>query len=169
METREALTLALSSFGGALILVSHDRHLLRAATDQLWLVHDGRVAPFDGDLDEYTALVLASRRAARDAEVRPATDAANRRDDRREAARERQRLAGARRPLQQKIDRLEDDIARLAGELRELDTKLAAAEFYHGETDAVAAALRNRGLLAAKLETLESRWLQLHEQLESIT
>jgi ATP-binding cassette subfamily F protein 3 len=62
METREALTMALSSFGGALVLVSHDRHLLRAATDQLWLVHDGRVAPFDGDLDEY-AVWLRTREA----------------------------------------------------------------------------------------------------------
>ncbi len=62
METREALTMALSSYEGALLLVSHDRHLLRATCDQLWLVHDGRVAPFDGDLDDYAALVLASRR-----------------------------------------------------------------------------------------------------------
>src|SRR5450631_2816812 len=72
METREALTMALSSFEGALLLVSHDRHLLRAATDQLWLVHDGVVGPYDGDLDQYTALVLASRRAeARAKDARP--------------------------------------------------------------------------------------------------
>ena len=62
IETREALTVALSSYEGALILVSHDRHLLRATTDQLWLVHDGEVAPFDGDLDDYSSLILASRR-----------------------------------------------------------------------------------------------------------
>jgi len=64
METRDALTIALSSFEGALLLVSHDRYLLRAATDQLWLVHDGRVAEFEGDLDDYTRLVLNSRRAS---------------------------------------------------------------------------------------------------------
>jgi ATP-binding cassette, subfamily F, member 3 len=64
IETREALTMALSSFGGALLLVSHDRHLLRATCDQLWLVHDGRVAEFGGDLEDYAALVLASRRDA---------------------------------------------------------------------------------------------------------
>ena len=91
METREALTMALSSYEGALLLVSHDRHLLRATCDQLWLVHDGRVAPFDGDLDDYSALVLASRRDRTDA----ATDAdgPNRREQRKQEAAARQRLA----------------------------------------------------------------------------
>ncbi len=84
METREALTVALSSYEGALLLVSHDRHLLRATCDQLWLVHDGRVAAFDGDLDDYAALVLASRRDRTDAggehPMRPtAASSANRR------------------------------------------------------------------------------------------
>ena len=170
METREALTMALSSFGGALLLVSHDRHLLRAATDQLWLVHDGRVAPFEGDLDEYAALVLASRRVSRDGEPRPAAaETINRRDERREAARERQRLAEARRPVQRKIDRLEDEIAKLATELRELDARLAAPDFYHGAGDQVAETLRARGALATRLEQLESRWLSLHGELEAIS
>ncbi|MBS1163122.1 MAG: transporter, ATP-binding protein, partial [Burkholderiaceae bacterium] len=169
METREALTMALSSFGGALVLVSHDRHLLRAATDQLWLVHDGRVASFDGDLDEYAALVLASRKVAREAEPRPAADATNRREERREAARERQRLADARRPVQQKIDRLEGEIARLTTELRELDARLAAPDFYQEAGEEVAEALRERGTLATRLEQLESRWLDLHGELEAIS
>jgi len=169
METREALTMALSSFGGALVLVSHDRHLLRAATDQLWLVHDGRVASFDGDLDEYAALVLASRKVAREAEPRPAAEAANRREERREAARERQRLADARRPVQQKIDRLEGEIARLTTELRELDARLAAPDFYQEAGEEVAEALRERGTLATRLEQLESRWLDLHGELEAIS
>jgi len=168
METREALTMALSSFGGALILVSHDRHLLRAATDQLWLVHDGRVAPFEGDLDEYAALVLASRRISRERESGSPAETVNRRDERREAARERQRLASARRPLQQKIDRLEDEIARLTSELRDLDSRLAAPDFYHDAADEVAETLRARGTLAVRLDQLESRWLQLHGELESI-
>ena len=169
METREALTMALSSFGGALLLVSHDRHLLRATTDQLWLVHDGRVATFDGDLDEYAALVLASRKVGRDGDARPAADAANRREGRREAARERQRLADARRPVQRQIDQLEAEIAGVAAELRELDARLASPDFYHGAGDEVAEALRTRGTLATRLDQLESRWLALHGQLEAIT
>jgi ATP-binding cassette subfamily F protein 3 len=168
METREALTVALSSFGGALILVSHDRHLLRATTDQLWLVHDGLVSSFDGDLDEYAAFVLASRRVPRETEGGGAVVPSSRRDERREAARERQRLASARRPLQQKIEKLEDEIAGLTGALRELDARLAVPDFYRGDGDAVAEALRNRGTLAHRLEQLESRWLHLHGELESI-
>lgn len=62
METREALTMALSTFEGAVLLVSHDRHLLRAATDSLWLVHDGAMQPYDGDLDDYAKLVLEHRK-----------------------------------------------------------------------------------------------------------
>ena len=68
METREALTMALSTFEGAVLLVSHDRHLLRAVTDQLWLVHDGLVKPYDGDLDDYAKLVLEHRRTTAQAE-----------------------------------------------------------------------------------------------------
>jgi len=168
MQAREALTVALSSFGGALILVSHDRHLLRATTDQLWLVHDGLVTPFDGDLDEYAALVLASRRVAREADGRGESEAVSRRDERREAARERQRLTSARRPVQQKLAKLEEEIARLTDELRELDARLALPDFYHGDGEIVAEALRNRGALAHRLEALEARWLQLQEQLEAI-
>ncbi|EJX03198.1 ABC transporter, ATP-binding protein [gut metagenome] len=64
METREALTMALSIYEGAVIIVSHDRHLLRATTERLLLVHDGAVQPFDGDLDDYAALVLEHRRSS---------------------------------------------------------------------------------------------------------
>ncbi len=88
IETREALTMALSSYEGALILVSHDRHLLRAATDQLWLVHDGEVASFEGDLDDYSALILASRRVPSN---RIESDAVDRRSERKQEAVARQR------------------------------------------------------------------------------
>jgi len=165
MDTREALTMALASYEGALILVSHDRHLLRAATDQLWLVHDGRVAGFDGDLDDYAALVLASRREA--AETAPTGPA--RRDQRRQEAAERQRLASSRRPLQQQVARVELELARVSGELRELDARLADPDFYHrGDADAVATLIRRRGELAPHLEQLEQQWLDLHLQLEAI-
>jgi len=167
METREALTVALSAYEGALLLVSHDRHLLRATVDQLWLVHDGRLAAFDGDLDDYAALVLASRRdrtESADDEQGP-----SRRELRKQQAQERQRLAAARKPLQTKLAKLEGEIARLSDALRELDAKLADPDFYHaGQPDEVAATLKQRGELAQQLEALESRWLELTEQIESI-
>ncbi len=167
METREALTMALSSFEGALILVSHDRHLLRATTDQLWLVHDGRVGPFDGDLDDYSALVLASRRERGNESTEP--EGLTRRDLRKQEAAERQRLAAARKPLQSKLAKLENEVARVSGELRELDARLSDPAFYHSDqADEVAAVLKQRGELAALLDTLESHWLELQGELESI-
>ncbi len=170
METRAALTLALSSFEGALMLVSHDRHLLRAATDQLWLVHDGRTAPFDGDLDDYAELVLASRR-----EPTPPTgagaaaNAARGRAQRKLDAQQRQKLAGTRKPLKDRIKKIENHLARTSSTLRELDARLADPDFYHsGDAAVVAATLKQRGELARDVEELEARWLQLQAELEAI-
>ncbi|MFN7780972.1 MAG: ATP-binding cassette domain-containing protein, partial [Betaproteobacteria bacterium] len=166
METREALTLALASFGGALLLVSHDRHLLRAATDTLWLVHDGRLADFDGDLDDYAELVLASRREDNGAAL---TEATTRRDERRREAQERQRLAQARKPLQNRLTKLETELATVSTTLRELDAKLASPDFYHsGDPAEVASTLKERGELARRVEELETQWLQIQEQLEAV-
>ncbi|MCA3218824.1 MAG: ATP-binding cassette domain-containing protein [Burkholderiales bacterium] len=173
METREALAMALSSFEGALLLVSHDRHLLRATTDSLWLVHDGRLASFDGDLDDYAALVLASRREERDnddGEKARDDEARRRKDLRKQEAEERQRQASARKPLQSQLRKVEKELAPVSAELRELDSKLADPGFYHeGDAAEVAAVLKRRGELALKVEALEERWLQLQAELEAIT
>ncbi|HEU0200297.1 MAG TPA: ATP-binding cassette domain-containing protein, partial [Burkholderiaceae bacterium] len=168
METREALTVALSTFEGALLLVSHDRHLLGAATDQLWLVHDGRVTTFDGDLEDYAAFVLASRRERVTTEK--GSDAAvDRRRQRRQAAEERNRLASARKPIQSQLTKLERELAPLSEELRTLDAQLAAPDFYHaGDADTVAATLKRRGEIAARVAALEDRWLELQAELEAI-
>jgi ATP-binding cassette subfamily F protein 3 len=168
METREALTMALSSFEGALLLVSHDRHLLRAATDQLWLVHDGALSEFDGDLDQYTALVLASRR---DRAETPGDGAggepANRRDERRREAQARERQAQARRPIEQRLKKIERDLETRTGELKALDLRLADPAFYHGGDSAeVAQLLKQRAQLSEQVEALEAQWLQGHEELD---
>jgi ATP-binding cassette subfamily F protein 3 len=167
METREALTVALSSYEGALLLVSHDRHLLRATCDQLWLVHDGRVAAFDGDLDDYAALVLASRRDR--AEAGGEQEAPNRRKQRKLEAAERQRIATARRPLQSRLTRVETELSTISNELRELDAKLADPDFYHAGDEAIVAdTLKLRGELSRRLEALEAQWLDLTQELETI-
>jgi ATP-binding cassette subfamily F protein 3 len=166
METREALTIALSSFDGALLLVSHDRHLLRATTDALWLVHDGRVGTFEGDLDDYAALVLASRREDTAAAQEQAP---SRRETRRQQAEQRNRKAGARKPLLTRIGQVEADLARVSSEVRELDAVLATPDFYHaGDPDKVAATLKRRGELATRVEALEARWLELTTELEAM-
>src|SRR6185503_14608349 len=107
------LTEALQDYAGALIVVAHDRHLLRATVDELWLVADGEVKPFDGDLDDYRSWVLdRARRAARrdfapDDDGRPAVD---RRVQKREEAQARQRRADTRKPLLARQAAVEHDL-----------------------------------------------------------
>ena len=174
METREALTMALSTYEGAVLLVSHDRHLLRAVTDALWLVHEGRCEPFEGDLDDYAALVLEHRRTtaaearAERIAAKPAAPSVNRSEARRQAAQERARIAELRKPLKRELDKVEKSMNALSERLAELDARLADPNFYNGAQDEVTKTLREHGELAPKLEALEVRWLELSEEIESI-
>ena len=181
METREALTMALSTFEGAVLLVSHDRHLLRAVTDQLWLVHDGLVKPYDGDLDDYAKLVLEHRRTTAQAERsqregeklekndKGPQPVVNKKEARRLEAQERQRIAELRKPLKKELDAVEKALAQASEKLRALDATLADPEFYNGsDQDLVAKTLREHGELAPKVEALEMRWLELSEAIEAI-
>ncbi len=176
METREALTMALSAFDGALLLVSHDRHLLRAAADRLWLVRDGALAEFDGDLDEYAALVLADRREQRRAEesaaeatAGSASPSAGRRDERRIRAQERERVAQAQRPIRKRLEALERTLHARTEALRALDQTLADPEIYSGAAGHdVPELLKQRAQIAAAIEALEAEWLAGQEELERI-
>nr|HRK56703.1 ATP-binding cassette domain-containing protein [Burkholderiaceae bacterium] len=137
METREALTIALASYPGAMLLVSHDRHLLRASTDTLWIVQSGSIHPFDGDLDDYSEWVLARKRetAAR-ADKRPAGN--DKRDARRTQAEQRQRLASERKPLEKQLRKTESELAATEEALQALDATLADASFYQQPNASVA-------------------------------
>ena len=177
METREALTMALSAFDGALLLVSHDRHLLRAAADQLWLVRDNGLSQFDGDLDEYAALALADRREQRRAEESAADAAAEpapppaggRRDERRIRAQERERMAQAQRPIRKRLEAVERTLHARSEELRTLDETLADPGIYSGAAGGdVPELLKQRAQIAAAIEALEAEWLAGQEELERI-
>jgi ATP-binding cassette subfamily F protein 3 len=176
MATREALTMALSTFEGSLLLVSHDRHLLRSTCDKLILVHEGEVSEYDGDLDDYAALVLEHRKAVLEAEKqaaradRPAQDASvNRREERRLEAQERARKAALKKPLQKKLDAVEKDLQSVRGELDALDAKISDAAWYQSAPqDEVAETMRRRGELAARSDELEMEWLELSEEIEAI-
>jgi ATP-binding cassette subfamily F protein 3 len=171
IELREALTEALQDYDGALIVVAHDRHLLRATVDELWLVADGRVAPFDGDLDDYRSWVLErARRGARrdDAGARTAP-AGERRTQKREEAAARQRRADARKPLLARHAALEQDLARLGAEKTTLDEWLASPDAYAEEAkERLVAALARQGELTWALARLEAQWLEVAEALERI-
>ena len=138
MEIREALTIALSTFGGSVLIVSHDRHLLRAATETLWLVRGGHVSAYDGDLDDYAELVLSDRRdraAAQKEENRSAAaPVVTQKEARREAAKERARIASLRKPVQKKIDAAEKRMAEIDARAAELDAQIAdtAHRVMHG-------------------------------------
>jgi ATP-binding cassette subfamily F protein 3 len=166
LDMREALTLALQEFEGALVLVSHDRHLLRTTIDNLMLVADGRAQPFDGDLDEYGAW-LASRRAAD--RSRPASnDGASRKDQKRAEAAARQARAASRKPLEKRARALEADMKKLGEEKARLEAQLASPDFYGGaDQTLVGTTLREQARIAGKLEEAENEWLALQEQLEA--
>lgn len=178
METREALTMALSTYEGAMLLVSHDRHLLRAVTDELWLVHEGRKEVFEGDLDDYAKIVLDHRRVtAAEARAEHQADKAarneaqpvNNKEARRLAAQERARIAELRKPLKKELEKVEREMNALSEKLKALDTQLADPAFYNGaDQGKVAQTLREHGELAPKVEALEMHWLELSEKIEAL-
>jgi ATP-binding cassette subfamily F protein 3 len=173
IEMREALAEALQDYGGALIVVAHDRHLLRATTDVLWLVADGKVVPFDGDLDDYRDWVLgAGRRAAGSTAAAASADAAvppARKAQKRAEAESRQRTYAQRKPLATKIASVERDLAALVAEKTALETWLAAPDAYaEPNKDELKAKLVRQGDLAWDLARLEAEWLALNDALEKL-
>jgi len=173
IEMREALTEALQDYDGALIVVAHDRHLLRATTDELWLVHDGRVAPFDGDLDDYRTFVLDERRRVQRAEAaavpkRPETGVDRKAQKRQEAALRQQR-ADARKPYVTRQSAIEAELAALTAEKEALDAWLATPDAYLEDSKArLVESMERAGALTWSLARLAAEWLVLAETLERL-
>ncbi|MDF3035094.1 MAG: ATP-binding cassette protein [Paucimonas sp.] len=137
LETREALTDALAQFDGTLLLVSHDRHLLRATTDQFMIVADGGLQPFDGDLDDYrdwlykTKLgVKPQETLSRKSEEQASAPTVDRREQRKAEAEQRQRLSALRKPIESRIKRLEEQMAKHQSARSVIDARLAEADIY---------------------------------------
>ncbi|WP_087721478.1 ATP-binding cassette domain-containing protein [Pandoraea sp. PE-S2T-3] len=172
LETRHALTMALAQFDGTLILVSHDRHLLRATTDQFLLVAGGEVKPFDGDLDDYRDWLLqhaADQRAAARDSADTDDNGVNRKDQKRAEAQERQRLSQLRKPLQRKIEKLEQSMAKLSDEKARLDAILADSSTYEDAKKALLTdSLKQQVEVTAKLSDIEAEWLEAQEAMEQI-
>jgi ATP-binding cassette subfamily F protein 3 len=170
LEMRHALTEALQGFDGALVLVSHDRHLLRVTSDTLLLVDSGAVRAFDGDLDDYPAW-LASRDAdlgigiagSGETAARDATDSNDRKQQRRQAAQARQSL----QPLRQRERTLERALEALAGRRAAIEHALADPELYAAEAKArLLALLEEQRQVSADLEATENAWLEVNEAIE---
>ena len=162
LEMRHALAEALQDYDGAMVLVSHDRHLLRVTADTLLLVDGGRVDPFDGDLDDYPAW-LAARDPDADAGRAAARDGADRRQQRRQAADVRKALA----PLRNRLQDLEQRHARLESRRAALETVLADPALYEPQAKPrLLALLEEQRQVAAELTAGESDWLEASEELE---
>ena len=173
IEMREALAEALQDYGGALVVVAHDRHLLRATTDVLWLVADGRLAPFDGDLDDYREWVLGLRRRAAVSEAAATEPTAattpDRKAQKRAEAESRQRAYAQKKPLAERLAKVEREMETLTAEKASLEAWLAAPEAYaDGNRDGLKIRLARQGELAAALGRCEAEWLELSETLEQL-
>jgi ATP-binding cassette subfamily F protein 3 len=189
LETREALTVALAQFEGTLVLVSHDRHLLRATTDQFLIVADGRLSEFDGDLDDYRDWLfrtkLAGAAATTEVEApatalrlpqpgtpvtaRAAAPAADKRTEKRKEAEDRQRRSAVRKPIESRLKRLEEQMGRLSARKAAIDGQLADHAIYDEEKkEALKALLVDQAYVGRELSQLEAEWLSLTEQLEKL-
>jgi ATP-binding cassette subfamily F protein 3 len=165
IEMREALAEALQDYEGALIVVAHDRHLLRATTDALWLVADGAVRPFDGDLDDYRDWVLA--RGRRSEEPEESGIGVSRKAQKRAEALDRQRDYAKRKPFADRLAKLERDIGALGEERKAIADWLAAPEVYADERKVdLKERLAREADLRWQLARLEAEWLEISEILE---
>jgi len=184
LATREALAVALNEFEGTVMLVSHDRALLRAVCDEFWLVGRGKVQPFDGDLDDYQRYLLEESRRLRDAArqeardgARPAATAApaavvaapppperSPQEQRRLEAQQRQQLAQRTRPLKRELEQADQRMAQLHGLKSVLEARLAAPL----APPEIAEAGRQLKALNDELDALEERWLELSGRIEAI-
>jgi len=169
LDMREALADALADFDGALVLVSHDRHLLGMVCDSFWRVADGIVESFDGDLDDYARWLKsrggANKRAAKADAPAPikAIPEASPEERRRQAAARREQEKGSR----QRVKRIETRTAAIDAELAALEAKLADPATYNGPTSEMMRLGQLQAELRGEKETLETEWLELVEQLET--
>ena len=163
IDARDALVKALADYNGAVILISHDPHLVELVADRLWLVGDGKVANFDGDLDDYRAMLGGGNRKG--ARSEPGTAARNAGGDgRRSKADSRTALA----PIKDRIKQFDAQIAKLQDEAATIDKALADPRLYAGnKSDLINRATTRRAVIAKILPGLETEWLELQEKLEA--
>ena len=165
IDSREALMHALNDFDGAVILIAHDRHLIEATMDRLWLVRDGGVTPYDGDLDAYRALVLADAKAERAGNGKMAAD-----EGQKLTKAEQRKLAAQRRealkPLQKKIHEAEAQVQRFQKKIDTLQAQLADPVIYSREPAKATQIGKEIGYAKSSLARAEEEWLTLASEYE---
>ncbi|WP_075258257.1 ATP-binding cassette domain-containing protein [Herbaspirillum camelliae] len=182
LETREALTMALAQFEGTLVLVSHDRHLLRATTDQFLIVAEGKLQPFDGDLDDYKDWLFKTKLAARNdaAAAAPLPTASqpvveapaslvDRKEQKRLEAEQRQKMSALKKPIEARIKRLDEQIAKLNARKAEIDVRLASPDIYDAANkEELKTLITDQAYCSKELDQLENEWLEQQEALEQL-
>lgn len=166
IDSREALVHALNDYSGAVILITHDRHLIDASADRLWLVDGGTVQPFDGDVEDYRRLVLGIAPESREPKAVAAKaeqPSLSQKEARREAASRREALA----PLRKQISAVERLIEKLRGEIESLDRELAAPGLYTNDPAKAADLAKTRAGRVHDFARAESDWLDLSAELEA--
>ena len=170
LEMRQALSVALIEYTGALVVISHDRHLLRSVCDELLIVHDGMVDRFDRSLDDYPAWLREQEEKADQAAAKwqaaPAKSV-NKKQLRQEQAQERQRL----KPLQDKVRAVEKKLASSRTRLAEVEARLADETIYvdPGRKDELTQLIKDQADVRSAIESLETEWLETSENLEQAT
>jgi ATP-binding cassette subfamily F protein 3 len=159
IDSRAALVEAINDYPGAMILISHDRHLLEACADTLWLVANNTVAPYDGDLDDYRRIVLGreAKRETRD----DGAEKVSRTDQRRAAAEKREEL----KPLKRRIDAAEKTVNKLTADIEKMDAELASGLFARDPAKATALS-KSRAEAANALAKAEEDWLTASAEYE---
>ncbi|QHM73541.1 ABC transporter ATP-binding protein [Mixta intestinalis] len=169
LDMRQALTEALIDFEGALVVVSHDRHLLRSTTDDLYLVHDGKVEAFAGDLDDYQQWLSEQQKQQAQQESEPKQESGNSAQARKDQKRREAELRAQTQPLRKQIEKLEKEMEKLNTQLAEAEAKLADSAIYDPARKAdLTAALQQQATTKSALEDREIAWLDAQEQLEAM-
>ena len=161
IDSRRALIEALNDYNGAVILISHDRHLIEATVDRLWLVNNGTVTTFEGDMDEYRDLIVSSGKK-KDEKIEVVVDGASKADQRKANAEKRAALA----PLKKKINDIESLTAKLEKLIQALDKELGDPSLYEKAPAKAALKVKERGEAASKLADAEEQWLMLSSEYE---
>lgn len=172
LDMRQALTEALIGFEGALVVVSHDRHLLRSTTDEFYLVHDHKVEPFDGDLDDYQKWLAEEQKA----ENKPETvNVASKNDsiqnvsatDRKEQKRREAELRAQMQPIKKELQKMEQKLELLTEQLQNIEQLLADPAIYENDKKtALTELLLKQSKIKSEQEDTEMNWLDLQQQLE---
>ena len=175
VETREALTTALAEFGGSMLLVSHDRHLLRTTVDRFWIVADGSVQEFDGDLEDYRDWLAEHQANAKkqetssNATIGAELTSADRKQQKRDEAQERQRTSALKKPIEAKLVKIEKELESIQNQLKTLDMVIADPDLYtDSRRQERVQTLAQHGELTKRHDELEEIWLELQSELESI-